>query len=272
MRTLWKGAISFGLVNIPVKMYTATEDKDIHFKYLHAACKTPIRYERRCPACDVEVSHEDMVMGYEYEKGRYVVLRDEDFHRIPEESSRTIDIIDFVDLNEIDPIYYDKTYYLEPSAGGEKAYALLKTAMSETGKTAVAKVMIRSKSALASLRIQDRVVVMETMHYPDEIRSPAGLSGVAVEPSLHENEVKMAIDLIRNLSSTFQPEKYTDTYREQLMGVIQAKIAGEEVAIPAAAPEGGKVIDLMEALKASLAATAKPVTDEKPKRRKAKTG
>ena len=273
MRTLWKGAISFGLVNIPVKMYTATEEKNIRFRYLHAACKTPIRYERRCPNCDVEVTQDDIVMGYEYEKGRFVVLNDEDFQRIPGENSRTIDILDFVSLEEIDPVYFDRSYYLEPNAGGEKAYSLLKRAMSETGKIAVARVTIRSKSALACLRIQDNVVVMETMFFPDEIRSPAGLTGVNVEPNLQENEVKMAVELVSNLSSSFNPGKYTDDYREKLMEMIQAKIAGEEVTVPQVSAEGGKVVDLMEALKASLAATSKAEEEKVNQRRKrTKTG
>lgn len=272
MRTLWKGAISFGLVNIPVKMYTATENKEIHFHYLHDKCKTPVRYERRCPTCNIEVKQEEIVWGYEYEKGRYVVLREEDFQRIPGESSRTIDILDFVDFSEIDPVYYEKSYYLEPNAGGEKAYALLKRAMRESGKIAVAKVAIRSKSSLACLRLYGDVVMMETMFYPDEIRSPAALSGVSTEPVLHENEIKMAVSLVSNLSAPFSPAKYTDTYRENLMGIIQAKIGGEEVSVPTPSAEGGKVVDLMEALRASLAATEKTAIDEKKPRKRRSTG
>jgi DNA end-binding protein Ku len=270
MRTLWKGAISFGLVNIPVKMYTATENKEIRFNYLHAKCKTPVKYERRCPTCDVVVPQDEIVWGYEYEKGRYVILHEEDFQRIPGEGSRTIDILDFVDMAEIDPVYYEKSYYLEPNAGGEKAYALLKRAMRETGKVAVAKVAIRSKSALACLRIHGDVVMMETMFYPDEIRSTTGLSGITTEPQLHENEIKMAVSLVSNLSAPFNPAKYTDAYRENLMEIIQAKIAGEEVAVPTTAPDGGKVVDLMEALRASLAATQKEqeATEKKPRRRR----
>lgn len=266
MRTLWKGAISFGLVNIPVKMYTATEDKEIHFRYLHSKCQAPISYERRCSACGQEIPQEEIVWGYEYEKNRYVILREEDFQRIPGEGSRTIDILDFVDLREIDPVYFDKSYFLEPNAGAEKAYALLKRAMSETGKIAIAKVMIRTKSALACLRLYGNVVMMETMYYPDEIRSPAGLSGVTTEPALHENEVKMAVSLIGNLTDPFEPSKYTDTYRAQLMEVIQAKVAGAEVISPV--PETrGKVVDLMEALRASLAATERAEPVESTRRR-----
>ena len=146
MRTLWKGAISFGLVNIPVKMYTATERKDIHFNQLHATCKTPIQYRKFCPVCQKEVGADELVRGYEYEKGRYVILRDEDFELLPGENTKTIDILDFVDLAEIDPVYFDRSYYQGPNPGGEKAYNHLNQAMQETGKIAIARVMIRTKT------------------------------------------------------------------------------------------------------------------------------
>ncbi len=273
MRTLWKGAISFGLVNVPIKMYTATEKKEIKFHYIHEKCGTPIKYERRCPTCDQAVPSEEIVWGYEYQKGQYVVLKEEDFERIPDEKSRTIDILDFVDLSEIDPVYFEKSYYLEPSQGGEKAYALLKRAMQETGKIAVAKVTIRSKETLVVLRVYQNALAMETIFYPDEIRSPAGLTGLSHEPALHENEITMANNLIQNLSSHFDPAKYTNNYREALMEIIRTKIEGGEVA-EAPARESGKIIDLMEALRASLAATetAKPDPPAAKRRGRAKTG
>lgn len=273
MRTLWKGAISFGLVNVPIKLYTATEKKEIKFNYLHEKCKTPIKYERRCPTCNVEVPSEEIVWGYEFQKGQYVVLKEEDFERLPDGNAKTIDIVDFVDLAEIDPIYFEKSYYLEPNQGGEKAYSLLKKAMTETGKIAVAKVTIRSKETLAVLRVYQNVIVMETIFYPDEIRSASALAGIQVEPRLHENEIKMANSLVDNLSSHFEPAKYTNEYRENLMKVIQAKIAGGEVA-ETPGRETGKIIDLMEALRASLAATEKkpgPVV-ETPVKRRGRTG
>lgn len=256
MRTLWKGAISFGLVNVPVKMYTATQKNEIRFHYLHERCKTPIKYERRCPACGVEVPQEEIVWGYEYQPGSYVVLREEDFDRLPGEATKTIDILDFVDLAEIDPIFFDKSYYLEPNQGGEKAYALLKRAMLETGKIAIARVVIRAKETLCALRVAGNALVMATMFYPEEVRSAAGLAGVAHEPALHENEIKMAASLVANLSSHFEPGKYTNRYREELVKLIEAKVAGREVYYPAE-PEKGKVVDLMEALRASLEATKK---------------
>ncbi len=260
MRTLWKGAISFGLVNVPIKLYTATEKKEIKFHYLHEKCGTPIKYERRCPTCDVVVPNEEIVWGYEYQKGQYVVLKEEDFDRLPDEKSKTIDILDFVDLTEIDPVYFEKSYYLEPSPGGEKAYALLRRAMQETGKIAVAKVTIRTKETLAVLRVYQNVLLMALIFYPDEIRSTAGLSGVQGEPNLQENEITMANSLIANLSGHFDPAKYTNDYRENLMQLIQTKIAGGAIA-QAPAPETGKIIDLMEALRASLAATEKAQPD-----------
>lgn len=256
MRTLWKGAISFGLVNVPIKLYTATEQKEIRFNYLHEKCKTPVKYEKRCPVCDVVVPPEEIVRGYEFQKGQYVVIKDEDLERIPDGNSRTIDIVDFVDLEEIDPIFFEKSYFLEPSQGGEKAYALLKRAMTDTGKIAVARVVIRTKEQLAVLRVYRDVLLMAIIFYPDEIRSTAGLSGIQTAPNLHENEIQMANSLIANLSGHFDPAKYTDTYRENLMTLIQTKITGGEVTAPEA-KETGKVIDLMEALRASLAATTR---------------
>jgi len=251
VRPLWKGAISFGLIFVPVKLYAATEEKDIRFNYLHEKCKTPVQYRRFCPQCQVEVPVEEIVRGYEYEKGSYVILHDEDFNGAGGEGGKSINIMDFVSLADIDPIYYKKAYYLVPSEGGAKVYELLKKAMSETGKVAVARVVIRNKESLAVLRVSNNTLVMSTMHYPDEVRETGGLPELNYQVNLHENEVKMAISLINNLSAAFQPEKYTDTYRERLMDIIQTKIAGEEIITPTQR-ETGKVLDLMEALKASI--------------------
>jgi len=252
MRSMWKGAVSFGLVYVPVKLYAATEQKDIRFNYLHEKCKTPVQYRRFCPYCQSEVSMEEIVRGYEYEKGKYVVLKEEDFEKLEETGGgRNVEILDFVDLAEIDPIYFEKAYYLAPGDGGAKVYELLKRAMNETGKVAVARVVIRSREALAALRVSGNTLVMSTMHYPDEIRQANALPEMNYQVNLHENEVKMAVNLISSLSAKFSPEKYTDTYRQGLMEVIQAKIAGEAIEMPAK-PETGKVVDLMEALKASI--------------------
>jgi DNA end-binding protein Ku len=251
MRPLWKGAISFGLIYVPVKMYAATEKKDVKFNYLHEKCKTPIQYRKYCPSCDAEVSQEEVVRGYEYEKGKFVVMKEEDFERLPGEQTRSVEILDFVDLGEIDPLYYDKAYYLAPGEGGQKVYELLKRSMAETRKVAVARVVIRSKEALALLRTAGDVLVMNTMFYPDELRSPTAIEELGYRVELHDNEVKMAVNLVENLSSRFEPGKYSNRYREALMEAIQAKITGREVEAPAA-PGAENVVDLMSALKASI--------------------
>jgi len=252
LKTLWKGAVSFGLVNIPVGMYVATENKDIKFNNLHKECMAPIKYQKICSNCGQEVGPEQIVRGYEYQKGSYVVINEEDLERIPQENTKTIDILDFVKLEQVDPIYFDKTYYLEPTPGGEKAYTLIVEAMRKTKKIAIAKVLIRSKQALAALRVKDKVLVMETIFYPDEIRSPASLNQGLDSGKLHDNEIKMAVSLIENLSTDFDPAQYHDDYRQALWEVIEARIAGHEIAIPAQNAVKGNVVDLMEALKASV--------------------
>ncbi|MCL5058054.1 MAG: Ku protein [Actinobacteria bacterium] len=251
MRPLWKGAVSFGLIYVPVKMYAATEKKDIKFNYLHEKCKTPVQYRKYCPYCDTEVTQEEVVRGYEYEKGKFVVMKEEDFERLPGEKTRSVEILDFVDLGEIDPVFYDKAYYLAPGDGGQKVYDLLKRAMGETKKVAVARVVIRSKEALAVLRTAENALMMSTMFYPDEVRNPAVIEELGYRVELHDNEVKMAVSLVENLSSRFEPEKYTNRYREALMEAIQAKVTGREVEAPAA-PGADNVVDLMSALKASI--------------------
>jgi len=252
MRAIWKGAVSFGLIYVPVKLYAATEQKDIKFNFLHEKCKTPVQYRRFCPNCQTEVPMEEIVRGYEYEKGKYVILDKEDFgQEAPSGAGKNVEILDFVDLAEIDPVYYEKAYYLAPGDGGAKVYELLRRAMEETNKVAVARVVIRSRESLAALRVCGGTLVMSTMHYPDEIRQAGVLPEMNYQVSLHDNEVKMAVNLINNLSAEFRPEKYTDTYRQKLMEVIQSKITGEAVEVPAR-PETGKVVDLMEALKASI--------------------
>lgn len=252
IRPIWKGAISFGLVYVPVKLYAATEQKDVKFNYLHEKCKSPVQYRRFCPHCQVEVPMEEIVRGYEYEKGKYVIIDEGDFEKLAgANSGRSIEIMDFVNLEEIDPVYYEKAYYLAPGDGGAKVYELFRRAMVDTGKVAVARVIIRNKQALAAIRESKNILMMCTMHYPDEIRPAGALPELSYRVDLHDNEVKMAVNLINSLSAEFQPEKYNDTYRQALMDVIQARIAGEAVAVPEKA-EAGKVVDLMEALKASI--------------------
>jgi DNA end-binding protein Ku len=276
LKVLWKGAISFGLVNIPISMYVATENKDIKFNYLHKECMTPVKYQKFCSHCQKEVGSDDIVRGYEYQKGNYVVIKPEDFERIPQENTKTVDILDFVSLSQVDPIYFDKTYYLEPAAGGEKAYSLIVEAMQKTGKIAIAKIYIRTKQSLAAIRVKDNVLVMETIFYPDEIRSAAGLNQGLDPAKLHENEVKMAVSLIENLSTDFDPSRYHDDYRQALWEIIEARIAGQEIVSPVQSAGKGNVVDLMEALKASvkLAEETRKGEAKRPgaTRRKTKTG
>ena len=266
-RAMWKGAISFGLVSIPVSLYPATEEKTLRFNQLHDEDHGRIKYQRVCSKCGQEVPFEHIVKGYEYEKDRYVVLTDEDFEAVPVESSRAIDIIQFVDLEEIDPIYFQKSYYLVPEETGLKAYTLLREAMAEDGRVAIAKVAFRDKEHLAALRFKDRVFVLETMFWPDEIRT-AEFEVLDKKVSVRPQEVQMARSLIENLTESFHPEEFRDEYREKLLEIVERKVAGEEIEV-VPEPEPTRVVDLMEALKASVEATKKKA---EPKKRAARQG
>ncbi len=252
-RVMWKGAISFGLVSIPVGLYPATEEKSLKFNQLHDEDFGRIKYKRVCSIDAEEVPFEHIVKGYEVEKDRYVVLTDEDFDKVPVESSRAIDIIQFADIDEIDPIYFQKTYYLVPDETGIKPYQLLRQAMLEDGRVAIAKIAFREKEHLAALRFKDDVFVLETMYWPDEIR-PAQFDVLDKKVTIRPQEVQMARTLIDNLTDEFRPQDYRDEYREALLEIIEKKAAGEEVEAPPE-PEPTKVVDLMEALKASVEAT-----------------
>jgi len=252
LRPIWKGALSFGLVYIPVKLYPATEKKDVRFHFLHRECHSPVQYRRWCPVCDTEVPLTDIVRGYEYEKGRYVVVEEEETSPVPADGGRSVTLLDFVDLAEIDPVYYEKSYYLVPAEGGQKVYELLREAMADTGKAAVGRVTIRTRQSLAVVRVKGRVLVMNTMLYPDEVRRPELLPELDYQVRLHENERKMARSLVESLSAPFDPARYPDERREELLKIIQAKIAGEAVVRPRPA-ETERVVDLVEALKESIA-------------------
>lgn len=255
MHTMWKGSISFGLVNIPIKMFSATEDKDIKFKYLHKECRTPIKYERKCPTCNKEVDWDDIIRGFEYEPGRYVIIDEVDLKAVETETNKkSIEILDFVNLSEIDPIYFDKTYYLSPQETGGKAYQLLRQAMGDTSKIAIAKITIRNKQSLAALRVYKDLLVMETIFFPDEVRSVDLVPGIPQNVALDKKELDMATQLIENLTAPFDPEKYKDDYREALRELLNKKIQGEEIEVAPEAPQRN-VIDLMEALQASLKET-----------------
>jgi DNA end-binding protein Ku len=256
MHTVWKGAISFGLVHVPVKMFTATEDKDIHFKNIHKACGTPISHVKTCKHCEKEVEYEEIVKGFEYEKGKFVIFNEEELEAIKPDTNKTIQILDFVDLTYIDPIYFQKAYYLSPDMAGGGAYSLLLEAIKQSGKIGIAKISIRSKSSLAAIRAIDNCICMETMYYPDEIRALNLVPNLPEAGQVNERELTMAKMLIEQLSAEFEAEKYTDDYRIALTEAIQQKIAGKGIDIvnsPAA--ERTNVIDLMAALQASLEAT-----------------
>lgn len=254
-RAMWKGAISFGLVTIPVAVYPATEEKTLRFNQLHDEDLGRIRMKRMCEKDGELVDFDHIVKGYEYEKDRYVVLTDEDFDKVPIESSRAIDIVQFVDLEEIDPMLYKKSYYLVPEETGAKAYALLREAMTQDAKVGIAKVSFRDKEHLAALRFREDAFVLETMYWPDEIRE-VDFGGVDVDAKVRAQELEMARQLIAGLTGEWNPQEFTDEYREALMRIVEAKINGEEIEVVEAEPTA-KVVDLMEALKASVAAAKK---------------
>jgi len=266
MKTIWKGAISFGLVTIPVRVYGATEEKSLRFHQLHAPDGGRIRYKRVCSIDGEEVDWSEIVKGYEYEKDHYVTLTDEELASLPVTSAKAIEIERFVDADQIDPIFFQKSYYVVPEATGLKAYQLLREAMADDDKVAVAKVAFREKEHLATLRLRDNVFVLETMYWPDEIRA-ADFDVLDEQAQVRPQEVRMARSLIESLSSDFEPEEFRDTYREALEELVAKKVQGEEITYSEEA-EPSKVVDLMEALRASVEAAKadkpKPAAGKKP--------
>ncbi|WP_068777522.1 Ku protein [Paenibacillus sp. FJAT-26967] len=272
MHTVWKGAISFGLVHVPVKMFSATEEKDISMRYIHKKCTTPLSYVRSCTTCDEQVEWAEITKGYEYEPGRFVLFEKEELEKISGEATKEIKILDFVNLDDIDPIYFQKTYYLSPGDTGANAYNLLLESMRQTGKIGIANISIRSKSSLAAIRVIDNCIAMETIFYPDEIRPINQVPNLPEAINVNDKELTMAKMLIEQLSTPFEPGKYQDNYRNALLEAIGQKVAGQEVQVAPQQPHTN-VIDLMSALQASLEAV-KPVAtdpaDAKPKARKSK--
>ncbi|MEV4896645.1 Ku protein [Nonomuraea sp. NPDC055795] len=254
MRAIWKGAISFGLVTIPVKLYSATEQKDVTFHQVHREDGGRIRYKRVCTIDGEEVAYSDIAKGYELATGEIVVLTDEDFEDLPLTTSRRIDVLQFAPADQIDPIYFAKSYYLEPDGQGGKPYVLLRTALESSGQVAVVKVALRQRESLATLRVRDGVFVLETMLWPDEIRTP-DFGFLEEDIDVRPQELKMAESLITTMEADFDPAEYHDTYREALQQVIEAKVAGKEViAPPGGEEEAGPAVDLMAALRASVEA------------------
>ncbi|KGP74237.1 Ku protein [Pontibacillus yanchengensis] len=253
MHTMWKGTISFGLVNIPVKLHSATENKDIKLRQLHEECKSPLQYERTCPVCEREVENEEIVKAYEYAKNKFVVLDKEDLDNLKkEQDDKAVEIMDFVKLEEIDPIYFDRSYFLSPNEGGSKAYSLLRKTLEDTNKIGLAKIIIRSKEQLAVVRVYKNTIIMETIHYPDEVRDVQDVPNVPEEEDLGEKELTTAKTLVDQLTAEFDPEKYKDDYRESLMELIEAKKNDEDVTTAKPKPTPDNVTDLMEALEKSL--------------------
>ena len=254
MRSIWKGAISFGLVTIPVKLYSATEEKDVSFHQVRRSDGSRIKYKRVAAADGEEVAYGDIAKGYELPSGETVILTDDDFRDLPLTTSKAIDVLQFVPLDEVDPIYFAKSYYLEPEKAGHKPYVLLREALEQSGKVAIVKVALRTREALATLRVRDNVFVLETMLWPDEVRTPDfGFLDEDIE--VRPQELAMASSLIETLSGQFDPTQYSDSYREALQAVIDAKVEGREVIAPGGSqPSTGTVLDLMAALRASVEA------------------
>jgi DNA end-binding protein Ku len=257
-RAIWSGALSFGLVNVPVKLYPATRSKDVRFNQLHATDGARIRQKRVSSVTGEEVALDEIVKGYEISPDTYVRITPEELDAIAPKASRLIEIEEFVDLDEIDPLFYESSYYLVPDKTGAKPYALLLEAMTSENKVAIGRVVLRSKEYLTAVRPLGETLTMSTMRFADEIvprNLLEGLPGADVEAG--EKEVKMARQLIESLSAAFEPEKYTDTYREAVLAMIERKAAGQEIVVEPEAPAAAKSVDLMSALEASLAAAKK---------------
>lgn len=255
-RAIWSGAISFGLVNVPVKLYSATSPKTVRFHQISSKTGTRIRQQRVDPSTGEEVPYDEIVKGYEIGPDRYVLISSEELESLDPKATRTIDIEEFVDLEDIDPIYYDHSYYLAPAAGGAKAYRLLLDAMREAGKVGIGRLVLRTKQQLCALRPGDDVLTLSTMLFGDEVVAPDKLDELdAVEEAeASDRELRMAEQLIESLSADFAPDKFHDEYRERVLEMIERKAAGEEIAVQPQVEEPAAAPDLMAALEASLAA------------------
>lgn len=251
MRPTWKGSISFGLVYIPIAVYPATREEKLSFRQLRKSDLSPIRYKKVAEADMKEVPAGEIVKGYEYERGRYIILSDEDFEKVRIESTHSIDITDFVDLGQVDPKFFYKPYFLEPQKGGEKAYALLHKALTGTGKIGIAKVVISNREYLAAVKPDGLFLILELMHFASEVLTPEELSRPTT--ALNDKELKMAHALIDSMSSDWEPQKYRDEYRDAVMEMIEQKATNKELpAAPAAAPRSTNVVDLVKVLQESI--------------------
>jgi len=270
MRAIWKGSISFSLVNIPISLYPATRTEELKFRLLRKNDLSPISYKRVAEADGKEVPWEEIVKGYEYEKGQFVILKDEDFKRADVKATQSVEIMEFVQLKEIDPIFFDKPYYLEPQKQGEKAYALLRDALKESDKVGIAKVVIKTREHLAAIKPEKKELVLELMHFADELVEPNHLH-IPGQISLPGREVSMATELINRMTGHWDPNKYEDEYKNALLDLIHKKIEhGGEIseAVPTGKPRGTKVIDLVSVLKESLEHAGKSSTGKKKRKEK----
>jgi DNA end-binding protein Ku len=254
MRAMWKGAVSFGLVNVPVKMYTATESHDISFHQVHRTDGGRIRYKRVCDVCGEQVSYDDIAKGYESEDGQLVILTDEDLAELPVASSREIAVEKFVPAEQIDPMWMEKSYYLEPEKNGQKPYALLREALREADRMALVTISIRQRSTMAVLRVRDDVIVLQTLLWPDEIRQP-DFAGLDADQSARPQELAMAASLVESLSGDYDPAEFEDDYRDEMERLVEAKLGHGEAApvpVPQQDQDSGKVVDLLSALQLSV--------------------
>ena len=252
MQAIWKGSVSFGLVTIPVKVYSATQEKDIAFRQVHAADGGRIRYRRICEIDGEEVAYSDIAKGYELPDGGMVVLTADEMADLPLPTRHVVDVLEFVPAEEIDPIYVSRSYYLQAEGPAAKPYVLLRDALRRTGQTAVVKVALRNREALAMLRPKDDILILQTMLWPDEVRD-ASFAAPADDVEVRSQEVAMAESYIQTLETTFDPDRYQDQYRAALEELVEAKTAGREIEAPAEAPStSGEVVDLMAALQASV--------------------
>ncbi|GAX91456.1 Ku protein [Effusibacillus lacus] len=265
MRSMWKGSISFGLVNIPVGLYKATEDHKTSFRSLHEDCKHPIQYKKWCPVCNREIEQKEIIRGYEYAPGNYIIITDEDLEELPLPTLKTIEILHFTGKNNIDPIYYEKAYYLGPGEYGGKPYKLLHEAMNQTDKVAVAKVAFRTSEHLSVIRIHKDCLVMNMIHYPAEVRAVEGVPGIEAVAGIEVSkaELQIATRLIEEISGAFRDD-YKSNYEEALKELIHAKVQNAEVDQPVTQPQADNVVDLMEALKQSLTQTKEKQAKKKP--------
>ena len=252
MRAIWKGSISFGLVNIPIALYPATRREELKFRLLRAKDHSPVNYKRVAEKDGKEVPWDQIVKGYEYERGNFVIMKEEDFAKVRIESTHSIDITDFVDLEQVDPKFFYKPYFLEPAKGGEKAYGLLHRALSGTGKIGIAKVVISNREHLASVKPDGLFLILELMHFASEILSPEALKN-GPSTAISDKELKMAQTLIESMSTPWEPEKYRDEYRAAVMDLIEKKAQNQEIADRPAAPvRATNVVDLVKVLQESL--------------------